>query len=123
MTDFYHRLSPGQLERLVVLAEEAAEVIQAIGKIQRYGYDSYTNKLDLEREIGDLLVAVELLTKYDLDRESLQLATHRKMKKINRHLRHNLITPGEFESQDRTSYFFAPKLALVEELKGTEEQP
>ena len=34
-------LTEAEKERLIMLAEEAAEVVQVVGKILRYGYDSY----------------------------------------------------------------------------------
>ena len=54
-------LTPAQIERLALIAEEAAEVIQAVNKIIRHGYQSHhpasrqRNKANLEHEIGDLL--------------------------------------------------------------------
>lgn len=40
MTHF-NDLEPGEAERLAILAEEAGELIHAIGKILRYGYESH----------------------------------------------------------------------------------
>jgi hypothetical protein len=64
MTHF-NGLTPAQAERLAMLAEEAAEVIQVIGKILRHGYDSshpdrphITNRELLQRELTDF-AAVE----------------------------------------------------------------
>lgn len=55
-------------ECLSVLAEECAEVIQVVHKIDRFGMDSYhpndpsKNNLDLlHGELGDLLCMVDLL--------------------------------------------------------------
>lgn len=36
----YNNLSPAETERLSILAEECAEVIQVVGKILRHGFDS-----------------------------------------------------------------------------------
>ena len=41
MQDHFNGLTPAEAERLAMLAEEAAEVIQAVGKILRHGYASY----------------------------------------------------------------------------------
>ena len=41
MCDHYNGLTPAQAERLAMLAEECAEVIQIVGKILRHGYDSF----------------------------------------------------------------------------------
>jgi NTP pyrophosphatase (non-canonical NTP hydrolase) len=58
-------LTAGQIERLAWLAEECGEVAQAVGKILRHGYQSAspfggpTNRVALERELGDMRAAVE----------------------------------------------------------------
>lgn len=62
-SEHYNRLTPAEAERLAMLAEECAEVIQIIGKIQRHGYESHhpndptdvTNRRMLEKEIRDVL--------------------------------------------------------------------
>jgi NTP pyrophosphatase (non-canonical NTP hydrolase) len=57
----FNGLSPAEAERLYMLAEEAGEIVQAIGKVLRHGYWSRhpdggpTNRDSLERELGDLL--------------------------------------------------------------------
>lgn len=60
--------SDAEAERLQMLAEECAEVIQAVNKILRHGFGSYnptlpierqtTNKDDLERELLDVKAVV-----------------------------------------------------------------
>lgn len=47
-------------EALVILAEECAEVIQEVSKIQRF-HNDHTH---LEKEIGDLLCMVDLAQQY-----------------------------------------------------------
>ena len=54
-------LTPAEAERLAMLAEECAEVIQIVGKILRHGYDSYhpadpetTNRDLLAKELTDI---------------------------------------------------------------------
>ena len=59
---------PPQYERLVILQEECAEVIQAISKIHRHGlegrYDNgEDNKTALERELGDVWAILTLMVK------------------------------------------------------------
>lgn len=69
MSDFSNELTPAQLERLAFLSEEMGEAQQAIGKILRHGYESYnpvvdtgmTNRRELEREIGDVYAAIQVL--------------------------------------------------------------
>jgi NTP pyrophosphatase (non-canonical NTP hydrolase) len=54
-------------EALLILAEECAEVIQAISKCQRFGIDvckpgkPRTNREHLETELGDVLAMIEIL--------------------------------------------------------------
>ena len=56
-------------EVLSLIQEECAEVIQAISKTRRFGWDSYhptdsekiDNRTHLEIELGDLLCLVEIL--------------------------------------------------------------
>lgn len=59
------KLSEDQRERLEMLAEEAAEVVQACTKILRHGYMNFhpndpdtSNRNNLEREIMDLCAVV-----------------------------------------------------------------
>lgn len=69
-------LSAAQLERLALLAEECAEVVMAVTKIQRHGFSSYnplvpgslTNREALEKEVGHVLCAIQIL----LDAEDVQ---------------------------------------------------
>jgi NTP pyrophosphatase (non-canonical NTP hydrolase) len=86
-------LTEDQKERLAILSEECAEVIQMINKIFRFGFESVhpfnedklTNKERLENEIRDTLVAILLLIENnDLERKELdwekQYAKRLKMK-------------------------------------------
>lgn len=60
-------MGPKVQEALYILAEECAEVIQAISKINRFGCDNVnpstnkTNLKHLENEIGDLMAMIEIL--------------------------------------------------------------
>ncbi len=70
MTDHFNRLTPAQAERLAIVAEECGEVVQAIGKILRHGYESWhpadpdgpNNRERLERELGDLRAVVQMMS-------------------------------------------------------------
>jgi NTP pyrophosphatase (non-canonical NTP hydrolase) len=50
-----------------ILQEEAAEVIQAVSKIRRFGIDNakpgtdYSNRAHLEEELGDMLAMIDIL--------------------------------------------------------------
>jgi NTP pyrophosphatase (non-canonical NTP hydrolase) len=54
-------------EVMDILQEEAAEVIQAVSKIRRFGIDNakaghhQTNREHLEEELGDLLAMIDIL--------------------------------------------------------------
>lgn len=66
---FDNGLGDAELERLALLGEECAEVGKMVGKITRHGYasrnptinDGPTNREALEREIGDVLHAIDLM--------------------------------------------------------------
>ena len=59
-------------EALDVLQEECAEVIQAVCKINRFGFNqpkynsTITNRDHLEQEIGDLYAMIEILQEMDV---------------------------------------------------------
>ena len=67
MSDSFNGLSPAEIERLAILMEEAGEVVQAVGKILRHGYESRhpvtqsNNRDELQKEIGDLRAAVTMM--------------------------------------------------------------
>ena len=53
-------LSPAQIERLALLAEECGEVVHAVGNVLRYGWQTHspyggpTNRVLVERKVGSL---------------------------------------------------------------------
>lgn len=68
MSEPFNKLSPAQAERLAMLAEECAEVVQIVGKILRHGYESahpekpdITNRTLLLFELTDLVAVKELM--------------------------------------------------------------
>ena len=72
----FNGLTPAEAERLAMLSEECAEVIQAAGKILRHGYESCnplrdaspTNRTDLRREILDVMAVLLLMvSEHDFD--------------------------------------------------------
>ena len=73
---------------LVVLAEECAEVVQAICKIQAFGMDSrhpetgVPNDASLQQEIADVLTVVDML--HDADFLSWSKIEERKELKLER---------------------------------------
>lgn len=63
----FNNLTPAQAERLAILAEECAEVIQIVGKILRHGMESchpesgVPNSVSLLREITDVKAAMVII--------------------------------------------------------------
>ena len=92
----FNQLTPKENEALALLMEECAEVIQIIGKIQRHGLESchpenlsITNRDLLEREIGHVLCAEEILRKCDVTRErDVQDSYVRKCESVGKYLHH-----------------------------------
>lgn len=77
-------------EIATVLTEECAEVIQAISKCQRFGFDSINPKTNienitsLEEELGDLMCCVNLLidSNIGITKEGVTAAMTRKREKL-----------------------------------------
>ena len=103
MSNSFNKLNPGELERLAVLLEELGEAQQAIGKILRHGYDTYNpllepdsdgnpvtcNREDLEKELGDILCAIDLMNAArDIRRGVIELRADQKREKISGWLHH-----------------------------------
>ncbi len=87
-----HPPTPEQIERLAILAEECAEVIQVVGKILRHGWrsDHFCNRIALEHELGDLQWAVGLLYRSDdVEMRSVDRFTSEKPVKAAPWLHHN----------------------------------
>lgn len=90
-------LTPAQIERLVILVEEASEVQQIAMKILRHGYESY-NPLDptgtpnrnlLEKELGDLHFSIFMMAKNgDLKLDIVMLNSRLRKKTITKYLHH-----------------------------------
>lgn len=97
-TEHFNQLSESTQELLVLVAEEASEIIQAVTKILRHGKDSknpyvansLTNIQQLEKELGQLrLIVDELIEREFID--ELEIHTHMQEKslEINQWLHHN----------------------------------
>lgn len=93
----YNELTSDEAERLYLLSEECGEVIQAIGKILRHGYEAYspfdetqtTNRESLERELGDISAALKLLIDAeDLNEKSIQDSYSNKLNNVKQYLHH-----------------------------------
>ena len=97
MSEFSNELTDAQLERLAILSEELGEAQQAIGKILRHGYESYnpvvntsmTNRRELERELGDVYAAIEMLiTALDVSGYGIEQRMIAKKQSIKKWLHH-----------------------------------
>lgn len=80
-----------QQEILVIAQEEAAEIIQEISKIFRFGIDSQhrdglSHRAKLEGEIGDFLCMIDLMIEHDIiHAKSLALAKLAKREKLKQY--------------------------------------
>jgi NTP pyrophosphatase (non-canonical NTP hydrolase) len=88
-----NKITTEEAEICNILLEENAEVIQAISKIFRFGWDSthprnpsYTNKQHLTDELGDLICMVQLLVEKNiLDGDAILFAAKIKLEKLARY--------------------------------------
>ena len=76
-------------EVMLIAQEECAEVVQAISKCFRFGYnDEYnglTNKQRLEEEVGDLLCMIQLMMHQGvIDENNVNAASIQKRIKLER---------------------------------------
>jgi NTP pyrophosphatase (non-canonical NTP hydrolase) len=95
MMEHFNGLTPAEAERLALLSEECAEVIQAVAKILRHGYDSYHpitkigNREALERECGDVRHAmIRLCAAGDLEKEAIHKRADQKADTVAPYLHH-----------------------------------
>lgn len=66
-------MTEAERERLAMLAEEAGEIVQMVGKILRHGYESYhpndpnkiTNRVHLTNELNDINGVLFGMCKYN----------------------------------------------------------
>lgn len=97
----FNGLTPAQHERLAILSEELGEAQQVIGKILRHGYDRWNpdketesefppdNRAELERELGDVVHAINLLLDSDdVQGDAIVKRTLLKAAKIRPYLHH-----------------------------------
>jgi NTP pyrophosphatase (non-canonical NTP hydrolase) len=89
-------LNDGQIERLSKLFEECAETVQIASKVLRFGfeteYNGATNLQRLEEEVGDILLAIQMMVDAgDITREGIEKYIPAKKEKLNRYLKYNQI--------------------------------
>jgi NTP pyrophosphatase (non-canonical NTP hydrolase) len=100
----FNQLTPAQVERLALLAEEMGEAAQVIGKILRHGMDSSnpldpagaTNRTLLEKELGDVRHAVKRLCEAG-DIQGIAILKHadKKAVSVTRWLHHQADEPHQ----------------------------
>ena len=76
-------------EILCITQEECAEVVQAISKVFRFGFDTIwnneTNKEHLEEELGDLLAMISILQSREIvNQDKVSEACNKKMEKLSK---------------------------------------
>lgn len=95
MADHFNGLTPAEAERLALLAEECAEVIVAVGKVLRHGYESYnpteyngySNRRTLMIEMGDVRAAMIMLCDAgDVQKEGVHAQADHKLKCVRQWL-------------------------------------
>jgi NTP pyrophosphatase (non-canonical NTP hydrolase) len=99
LADHFNELTNEEQERLSMLLEECGEVLQVIGKIQRFGFDNSHSKYGdktfrelLAMEIGDVLIAISmLLDNGDIENSLIDEFQTKKRNKINNALRYNKV--------------------------------
>lgn len=79
-----------EAEILNITLEECAEVVQAIAKCFRFGWESchpdkefYTNRMHLQEEIGDCIAMFEIMQEFGIvSSEAIRLSSEHKRKKL-----------------------------------------
>lgn len=102
MSDHFNNLTPAEAERLALLAEECGEVIKAVMKILRHGYESVNpdaqpalsnNRGDLMDELGHVRFAEHLLIESgDLVNLRISVSAANKRAKVKQYLHHNEVS-------------------------------
>lgn len=108
--EHFNGLAPDQAERLALLLEEMGEALQIIGKIQRHGFDSTnpfddgagTNREMLERELGHVLFAIDLLASDDVRWAAIVRSQSNKFANVWQYLHHNP-QPGVEDPSERAA--------------------
>lgn len=129
MTDQATGLLPAQIERLALVAEEAGEVIQAIQKILRHGFESsnpelpleqrVTNRQHLEKELGQLhLVMGILAASGDTDGPNIAIHCERKALSLSKWLHCKENHPLIGDAQGAAQY----DRALAERARSAEDK-
>lgn len=90
----FNGLTAKEAELLALLAEECGEVIQAVGKVLRHGFESRhpdggpTNREALASEIGHTRAATFLLFDSGISQNRVTKASNEKLTKVEAYLHH-----------------------------------
>lgn len=72
-------------ERLTILSEECAELIQVVCKVQRFGLSDPRTQDHLIQELGDVIAMVGIITqKLDIPEDVLYDAVCKKLEKLKK---------------------------------------
>lgn len=84
-------LFPNQQKNLDLLVEESAEVIHQVMKCNRFGLGNHNptqrpgcnNRIELERELGDLMAIIDILdANGTISKSSLEMYSEQKINKL-----------------------------------------
>lgn len=93
-------LTQAEIERLTLVIAECAEVIQAATKVLLHGYEDYNplrydgrnNRMNLEMELGHLMLHVEQMQKYgDVDPANILKYMRGESEVVDKYLHHTVI--------------------------------
>jgi hypothetical protein len=102
----FNGLSPAEVERLALLAEEMGEAIQVVGKVLRHGYESHnpndpertTNRKLLMHELGDVRHSVDRMCDADdVSKQIIGVRARLKGQRVKQYLHHQPTNQGESE--------------------------
>jgi len=97
-TSHFNKLTEAEAERLAILAEECGETVQAVTKILRHGFESWNNKADLEREIGNILAIADLMiSEGDVDEGEIHLSANNKVEALRHYTHHQAFSQSRPE--------------------------
>ena len=106
-------MTPAQLERLAILAEECAEVQQIAMKIIRHGYESHNpfdeatrpNRDLLEKELGHIeYISRLMMDERDIRRANIARSSGEKEDSIKPYLHHQFVNPFEGKKQNPNKF-------------------
>lgn len=117
----FNQLTPAEAERLALLTEECAEVIQIVGKILRHGYASChpddietPNRTLLTDEIGHIQAALQIMESAgDIHPELIEQSCAAKIQKVRRYLHHNMPSAESATPAEQSPHFDAEALIMA----------